>query len=361
MLNVLRERMSCSVHTARALRRVIAGLLVAGLGVLPAAVQAQPSPATLAEMKALYQRPKSVPSPANNVSTPAKVQLGYQLFFDARLSGHGNVSCATCHNPALAWGDGQSYGTGWAGNRLGRRTPTILNLAWAEMLFWDGRAESLEEQALGPIENPDEMAMPLPKLVTTLRDIPGYRSAFSKAFPGEAISTATIGKAIAAFERTVVSATAPFDRWIEGDENAIDPSAKRGFVVFNTKARCASCHSGWRFTDDSFHDIGLPDDDIGRAKVVSGVNFLRHAFKTPTLRNVVERAPYMHNGSKLTLFDVITHYNAGFDRRPSLSADIKKLNLNGKDFEDLTAFLQTLSSNDPMVTPPALTFEESRR
>lgn len=312
-------------------------------------------------MKAQYQRPKSVPHPKSNPYTPAKVQLGHQLFFDARLSGPGNVSCATCHNPGLAWGDGQSLGTGWSGNRLGRRTPTILNLAWAEMLFWDGRAESLEEQALGPIQNPEEMAMTLPNLVTTLRDIPGYRSAFAKAFPGEPISPATIGKALATFQRTVVSATAPFDRWIAGEENAIDAAAKRGFVTFNTKARCSSCHGSWRFTDDSFHDIGLPDDDLGRAKVVPGIDLLRHAFKTPTLRNVVERAPYMHNGSKRTLHDVIMHYNGGFERRPSLSADIRRLNLNGSDFEDLIAFLQTLSSADPMVVPPPLPIEESRR
>ena len=303
-------------------------------------------------MKSQYLRPKTVPYPKGNKYNQVRFELGRQLFFDTRLSGPGTMSCASCHNPDLAWGDGLPTGRGVAANRLDRRSPTLLNLAWAQLLFWDGRADTLEEQAVGPIQNPDEMAHTMPRLVETLQNNANYRTRFGKAYPNEPISATTIGKALATFERTIVSAQAPFDRWIAGDESGIGDAAKRGFIAFNTKAHCAACHSGWRFTDDSFHDIGLKDNDIGRGSLVEGVEILRHAFKVPGLRYVSLRAPYMHNGALSTLDAVVRHYNDGFQFRPSKSAEIRRLHLTDEEIADVVAFLETLTSADPKVTVP---------
>lgn len=341
--------------SARRLVALVRCLTIVGLSVLAYAAHAEPTQAEMQAMKASYERPKVVPFPKSNPFSPAKLALGQQLFYDTRLSGNGTMSCASCHNQPHAWGDGMPTGIGSKGNRLGRRSPTILNLAWAELLFWDGRADTLEDQALGPIQNPDEMNQTLPVLVAELNKVPAYKKAFAAAFPGEAIAPDTVAKAIATFERTVVSGAAPFDRWIEGDEAAIDASAKRGFVVFNTTGHCAACHSGWRFTDDSFQDIGMRSSDKGRGAVIEGVAQLSFAFKTPGLRNVAERAPYMHDGSIATLEDVVAHYVDGFIRRASLSPEIHTLSLTEKDRADLVAFLKTLSSPDSKATGPNLT------
>jgi len=308
----------------------------------------------LAQLMAAYQRPHDVPSPAGNPTTAAKVALGKALFFDPRLSGSGAISCASCHNPSLGWQDSLARGVGNAGSKLGRHTPTILNAAWVEPLFWDGRAATLEDQAKGPLAAPAEMNMPHGDVVRVVRSIPGYAPAFQAAFPREEVTIDTIAKAIAAYERTVVSGEAPFDRWIAGDEGAISAAAKRGFMLYNAKARCASCHSGWRMTDDGFHDIGLAGDDPGRGKLVPGLVILDHAFKTPTLRNIAERAPYMHDGSLGTLEAVVDHYDHGFQARPSLSTEIKPLHLTDQDKSDLVAFLHTLSSRDGDVAVPTL-------
>lgn len=338
---------------------LLAWLLATGLTTMSGVAYGGPTQAELADMKALYERPRGIPYPKSNEYGAAKAELGKQLFFDTRLSGPSNMSCASCHNPTLAWGDGMPTGIGSASNRLDRRSPTILNLAWGQVLFWDGRADTLEEQAVGPIQNPDEMNMPMPRLIALLREVPAYRTAFGNAFPNEPISAATIGKALATFERTVVSGQAPFDRWIAGDENAIDASAKRGFVTFNTTAHCSACHSSWRFTDDSFHDIGLRGDDLGRGKLVKGVELLQHAFKTPGLRNIAQRGPYMHNGSLRTIEDVIRHYSSGFITRPSKSVEIHRLPLTTQDTEDLASFLKTLTSADTNIAVPELPMKET--
>jgi cytochrome c peroxidase len=302
-----------------------------------------------------YGRPKSFVPPGDNGYSPERELLGKTLFFDPRLSGSNWISCATCHNPAMSWGDGLPKAIGHGMQELGRRTPTILNLAWSPALFWDGRAASLEEQALGPIAAPGEMNMPLDQMVDKIRSVPGYRSLFDKAYPQEAIDEKTIARAIANFERTVVSGKAPFDRWAEGDENAVSVEAKRGFVLFNDKANCVKCHGGWRFTDDSFHDIGVPGADQGRGKLFQTIGTMQYAFKTPGLRNVDRRAPYMHDGSEKTLEDVIELYQVGGRvRRPSLSAEIKPLNLTEQEKRDLIAFLKTLTSADRAVEIPTL-------
>jgi cytochrome c peroxidase len=261
----------------------------------------------------------------------------------------------TCHNPALSWGDGLPRAVGHAMKTLRRRTPTVLNLAWGEVFFWDGRADTLEAQALGPITSPDEMNLTGEELLERLHGVGEYRSLFENAYPGEGITLDTVAKAIATFERTLVSAQAPFDRWASGDESAISASAKRGFELFATKARCAECHSGWRFTDDSFHDIGLPDSDLGRASVLPEIELMQHAFKTPTLRNVARRAPYMHDGSERDLDAVIELYVAGGrEKRPSLSTQLEPVDLSRSERRDLIEFLRTLTSEDPIPASPRL-------
>jgi cytochrome c peroxidase len=301
-----------------------------------------------------YRRPTTVPAPAENPITPEKVALGQALFFDPRLSGSGAIACATCHNPGLAWGDGLPKGIGHMGTHLDRHTPTILNVAYGEPYFWDGRAATLEEQAKGPMESDKEMNIQAADLVRRVGDIHGYSAAFKRVFPSQPITIDLIAAAIATFERTVISREAPFDRWISGDEHAISPSAVRGFVLFNGKANCAACHQGWRMSDDGFHDAGLPDGDRGRAVIAPGIAQLEQAFKTPTLRNIDQRAPYMHDGSLATLDAVIDHYDGGFVRRASLDSNMHPLGLTPAEKRDLLAFLHTLTSVDAPITMSAL-------
>lgn len=308
----------------------------------------------LTAMKAEYRRPADIPTPPDNAYSIERASLGKALFFDPRLSGSGALSCASCHNPLLGWGDGLKTGIGHMGTVLGRHTPAIENLAWGGPYFWDGRAATLEDQAKGPLQADKEMNMPLTSVVSIVSNLGGYRQAFAAAYPGEPLTIDTIAKAIANFERTLVSGEAPFDRWIEGDERAISEPAKRGFVLFNTKARCAVCHQGWRFSDDGFHDIGLKSDDKGRGQVIAGVLPLAYAFKTPSLRNVARTAPYMHDGSEKTLREAIDLYDGRFVRRPSLSTDMKDVNLTQNEKDDLLAFLNTLTSDSDDVTLPRL-------
>lgn len=301
-------------------------------------------------LKASYQRPTSIPFPEENPFTKAKAKLGQVLYFDPRLSRSNMQSCASCHNPSFAWGDGLPKGVGENMHELGRRSPTILNAAWSEALMWDGRFDTLEEQALGPIEAAVEMNMPLDELIKKLSEIEGYTPLFAAAFDGDTeITPDKIAMAIATYERTVISGEAPFDRWIKGQRNAISASAQRGFLLFNNKARCAACHSDWRFTDDSFHDIGLPDDDIGRGAEFPEIVKMQHAFKTPGLRNIDQRAPYMHDGSLATLREVIDHYDRGGVQRPSLSGDMQPLGLTENEKRDLEAFMKALTSDDEPV------------
>jgi cytochrome c peroxidase len=235
---------------------------------------------------------------------------------------------------------------------LNRRTPTILNAAWADLLFWDGRADGLERQALNPIFAPDEMNQPLDAMIHSVSEIEGYRKLFARAYPGEPVNEKTVARAIATFERTIVSAQAPFDRWISGDESAISSEAKRGFDLFNGKAGCAHCHSGWNFTDNGFHDIGLKSNDRGRG-VQLPLEAMQFAFKTPTLRNVDQRGPFMHDGSEQTLNDVVEYYDRGGDvKRPSLAPEIVPLHLSTLEKRDLIAFLRTLTSVDKPVEVP---------
>lgn len=329
------------------------GLLATSLVAANASDTGAPSaapPVNIEALKADYVRPSEIPFPEENPFTEQKAELGKVLYFDPRLSRSQMQSCASCHNPSLGWGDGLAKGVGEGMQPLKRRSPTILNSAWSEALMWDGRFETLEEQALGPIQAGVEMNMKLDDLLARLGEIEGYRPLFGDAFGSAEITAQRIAKAIATYERTVVSGEAPFDRWINGEDGAISASAKRGFVVFNTKARCVACHSEWRFTDDSFHDIGLPDTDIGRGKHLPSIVTMQHAFKTPGLRNIDQRGPYMHDGSLATLEAVVEHYDEGGVARPSLSPEMQPLGLTQQEKADLVEFMLTLTSDDDPVT-----------
>lgn len=313
--------------------------------------------ASASDLKALYKRPTSVPYPEDNQYSKAREDLGEMLYFDPRLSGSGITSCASCHNPSFSWTDGMPRAVGHGHKVLGRKSPTILNLAWTPKLMWDGRFNSLEEQALGPIAAEVEMNMALDGekgLVKKIKSIPGYQPLFAKAYPGEEITAQLIGKAIGLYERGVVSGKAPFDKFIEGNSKALTASAQRGFELFNGKANCAQCHSGWSFSDGSFHDIGVPGDDIGRGKFLK-LKSQQFAFKTPGLRNIAQRAPYMHDGSESTLEQVIDFYDQGGRvKRESLSEMMKPLHLTTSQKSDLVAFLNSLTSVDKKVSFPIL-------
>lgn len=330
-----------------------AGLHAAFAAVLALAGATAPAQAPTDAQRAAYQRPATIPFPKDNPYTLEKAALGKMLFFDTRLSRDRNLSCASCHNPSFGWEVPFATAIGAGGKPLGRHAPTALNQAWSQNLFWDGRAPTLEAQARGPIEAAVEMDLPLAVAVTRLKEVQGYTAAFAKAFPSEGLTEATILKAIATFERTIVTGDTPFDRWLRGDGAAMSAEARRGFEVFNGKGNCAACHSGWNFTDDKFHDIGLPTADIGRMGVTKAAAD-QHAFKTPSLREIASRAPYMHQGQVATLEAVVAHYITGGQSRPSLAPQMKPVALNPQEVADLLAFLRSLSSPQATMAMPNL-------
>jgi cytochrome c peroxidase len=240
----------------------------------------------------LFARSDHIIFPDNAAYSPQIATLGKMLFFDPRLSGAQNMSCATCHNPSFGWETPVARAIGALNVPLSRHAPSVENLAGVRHLFWDGRAPSLEEQAIGPITHPKEMNAPIPEVIARLSAIRGYKVWFDILFPGVGLRKETLLRSIATYERTLQSGWAPFDDWVQGVEDAIPEAAKRGFKLFVGKARCASCHSGWAFSDHSFHDIGLETDDIGRGAIATDDPMARFAFKTPSLRNIQIRAPY---------------------------------------------------------------------
>lgn len=302
----------------------------------------------------MYKRPPDIVYPADNPYTPAKAALGEMLFFDPRLSGPNNQSCATCHNPSFQWSDPNPVSIGATGKVGHRHSPTLWNLSDSVAFMWDGRAESLEEQALLPITNPNEMAQDMDALMDELSAISGYRRAFDMAFPDEGLTPSTLAKALATFQRGLKTDPAPFDLWVDGDDAALSDAAKRGFAFFNRKGGCAECHSGWNFTDDSFHDIGLQDrGDFGRFDLIP-IDAVRFAFKTPGLRNIRQRAPYMHDGSIKSLEAAVDHYESGLIDRPTLSKQLTRFEFKGSERADLVAFLESLTSDPGPTTVPVL-------
>ena len=300
-----------------------------------------------------YRRPTEIPFPEHNPYSEAKYRLGRLLFYDPLLSGSKSRPCSACHNPSLSWSNGLPRAIGENQATLGLRAPTLLNVAWMPRPGWDGHFRNLEAVAFGPITAPTNMNLDEKTLIERLSAIPEYIGKFDAAFGEGDITRPKIEMALATFERTIVSTEAPFDRWVGGDEGAISAAAKRGFELFNGKAQCAGCHSGWTFTDFSFHDIGTATGtDIGRGRLFPTSVKLQYAFKTPTLRDVARRAPYMHDGSVPTLEAVIDLYDRGGIERPSRSERIFPLKLAKDEKSDLVAFLQTLTGvREPVSVP----------
>jgi len=291
--------------------------------------------------------------PDDNPLTDAKVELGKKLFFDKRLSRDSTISCATCHDPQKGWTDQSPVSTGIGGQKGTRSAPTVLNAAYMRLQFWDGRAPSLEEQAKGPIQNPIEMGFTHAEAVARLSGIKGYPPLFKAAFGDETVDIDRIAKAIASFERTVLTGNSPYDR------GAMSAAAKRGQALFDDpkKGNCAVCHDGFNFSDSDFHNLGVgtkgATPDQGRA-AVTGLAKDKGAFKTPTLRNLRDTGPYMHDGSVKVLRDVVDFYDDGGIPNANLDPRIKPLHLTDEEIDDITAFLDALNGEPAKISAPQL-------
>ena len=329
---------------------VAAGIIIAS-GFLPPAAAAETigglsiSPTELSAMKAEYKRPQPRPT-----ESKALVDLGRLLFWDPRASASGKTSCASCHFPELGWAVTDPRSRNDSGKLTSRRSQPLLGVGYIDApVGWDGRNPSLEAQAKTSIATGSmsmretDTPVKVEVIEERFRNIPEYVSMFRAALPDAPINLDSIVKAIAAYERTFEPGIAPFDRWIDGDETAIPESAKRGFVLFNRDANCFACHSGWRLTDDKFHDIGTTTTDRGRGRDLKNDEDMQFAFKTPTLRAVALRPPYMHNGSSTDLYAAVKHYETGGIDRPSRSPLLVPVALSEQDRQDLVAFLRTLS------------------
>lgn len=289
-------------------------------------------------------------SPAAAVAqiTPQEA-IGWHLFFDKNLSGPKTFSCATCHVPEKGYEGGEALSKGVHGEVLGRNTPTVVNLHENQFFFWDGRAGSLAEQAKGPMTNPKEMDMDLDEAVGRVSSNPAYRTAFKKAGVDE-INENAIFDAIAAFEATLQTGPTRFDRWVNGDSEALNEQEERGRRVFFTNGDCALCHNGANFADDDFHNIGTgTESDRGRYDIEQGEYYLG-AFKTPALRNWKSREPFMHDGRFRTIREVIHFYvNPGPNKIGE--REIDPIPLTAEEVEDLVAFLETLNGDWPDLRP----------
>jgi cytochrome c peroxidase len=296
----------------------------------------------------------AVPYPADNPQTDAKVRLGAQLYFDTRLSADATISCASCHDPRTGWANPHPTDTGIRGQVGGRNSGTVIDAAYMRFQFWDGRAGSLEEQATGPIHNPIEMGETLENVVNKLNAIPGYRQQFNEVF-GTDVTSEGIAKAIASFERSIVSGPSPYDRYLMGDQGAMSDAAVRGLHLFNGKGHCTPCHSGPMFSDQGFHNLGVgmnkDKPDLGRYDHTKKESD-RGRFKTPTLRNVALTPPYLHDGSAGTLMDVIDVYDRGGEPNANLDPLMLPLQLTTREKDDLVAFLEALTGTLPQVEVP---------
>jgi len=286
----------------------------------------------------------AVVAPPANPQSQDKITLGKMLYFDPRLSKDGTVSCATCHDPAHGWSDAGPTSKGINGQLGGRRAPPVSNAAYNPLQFWDGRAPSLEAQAIGPIANPIEMGFTHDACVACLEGIPAYKETFRAVFGTSPITIDQVGMAIAAYERTVVTTDSPFDRYARGDLAALTPLERQGLEIFNGKGHCSACHWGPNFSDGRFHDLGIVQSgplaaDAGRYDVTKNPKD-KGAFKTPTIRDAGRRAPYLHTGGEKTLEDVVRLYNAGGGNNDAhLDPLVVPLGLSKKEIQALAAFM----------------------
>ena len=350
-----------------AIRRIFWTTL-AGLAIIPFVVYAQSPKASGTQKKrpakAASPRPKvplglpELKVPADNPITPEKVELGKLLYFEKRVSKNGTVSCATCHDPKMAWAEHTPTSSGIHEQKGGRNAPTVVNAAYATTQFWDGRAATLEEQATGPVENPIEMGNSMEAVVADLAKIPGYRERFQKVF-GTGVTKEGFAKAIAAFERTILSGNSPYDRFKGGDATALNAAQKRGLDLFQ-KSGCADCHTPPLFSTYEFHNAGV---DAGKAKPDEGRKTVTKkdedtgAMRVPSLRDVAQTAPYFHDGSAKTLEEAVALMAAGGKDDPHRAADfdaVREAKLTPQDRKDLVEFLKALSGRFPVVEEPEL-------
>jgi len=260
-----------------------------------------------------------IPVPDGNPLIPETIALGRKLFFDKRLSKDSTISCATCHDPKRAFTDELPRAKG-VNNQIGpRRSPRILNRAWGKSYFWDGRSPSLEDQVLQPIANPIEMALPIDEAINRLNQFPEYKS----------IDAAKLSRALASYVRTILAGNSPYDRYLAGDRRALTTQQQKGLQLFRGKAGCISCHLGPNLTDEDLHETGAGRIDNGKR------------FKTPSLRQIAEAAPYFHDGSAPTLESVIDHYDKGEANDP----EIRPLRLSIEEKQALVDFLKSLTGD----------------
>jgi cytochrome c peroxidase len=299
-----------------------------------------------------------LPVPKENPMTPEKIELGKQLYFDGRLSKDGQISCATCHDPKMAYAEHEPTSTGIGKQPGGRNSPTVINAAYAPAQFWDGRAKSLEEQALGPIENPIEMGHKLDAMIAELSKLKGYEQQFKKVF-GTGVTQDGVAQAIAAFERTILSGNSPYDRFKKGDDKALNEAQKRGLELFES-AGCGTCHAPPLFSNGGYFNAGVGMDkekpDEGR-KVVTGNDRDLGKFRVPALREVANTWPYFHDGSAQKLQEAVALMAAGGKDNPNLSVMLKAVReakLTEANQKDLVEFLNALSGEYPIVKPPKL-------
>ena len=285
--------------------------------------------------------------PRDNPYSPEKVELGKLLYFDTRLSADNTVACATCHGLKNGFTDGAPVSTGIRGQKGGRSAPTVINRAYTQTQFWDGRAPSLEEQAKGPIQNPIEMGYTHEACVAKLKTIKGYVDMFEKVFGTRDFNIDHVAKAIATFERTVLSGNSAYDKYKAGNKSAMNASAVRGLAIFEKK-KCDQCHEGVNFTLGAFHNLGVgtdkPNPDEGRSAISKDPKDWG-AFKTPTLRDISRTAPYMHDGSLKSLEEVVDYYDKGGMPNKNLDERMKKLNLTAQEKQDLVAFMKALDGD----------------
>ncbi|MEN6547038.1 MAG: cytochrome c peroxidase, partial [Armatimonadia bacterium] len=298
-----------------------------------------------------------IPVPSDNPQSDAKIILGKTLYFDKRLSSDSTVSCATCHRPDAGWADVTPVSEGVDHKKGGRNSPTILNAGYIIPQFWDGRAVHLEKQAVGPVANPVEMDLPLPKLIERLKVIPGYCQMFQAAF-GTEPTVDGVAKAIASFERTIVSGNSPYDKYLQGNRDAMSASAVRGMKLFQGKGHCMACHSGPVFSDSGYHNLGIGYKsgkfaDVGRYEVTKNRRDMG-AFRTPTLRNVAITPPYLHDGSEPTLKAVIDLYDLGSVPNPNLDPMMLPLQLSRREKADLVEYLKALTGDPVVVVEPEM-------
>lgn len=304
------------------------------------------------ELQSYFQTLGPIPVPKNNPQTDVKIELGKMLFVDERLSGNNKMSCLSCHTSYLGYTDNLTKSLGTNDVMLSRNTPTIINSAYSTSQFWDGRAKTLEEQAVGPITSEKEMNQNIEQLEQEIQNIPGYKPYFDEAFDGE-ITIDTITKAIAAYQRTVIVDNTKFDQYIAGDNEALSEQEKWGMELFVGKGACITCHAGSNFTDNNFHNVGVNSGDNGLASITNKPEDTGK-FKTPTLRGIVHTSPYLHDGSEVTLRDVIDFYNRGGNGDPNTSPLIKPLGLTLAEKEALVAFMRAISGTPPTLEIPTL-------